>query len=312
MSCATLRRSTALLLVAALLATLSALAAPAPAAGEALFEARLAEVGQGEWAAYSFDVVQGALYEIRLQPLSDDVDIHLMRAGERVAAGIAGGLAAERVRWRADETGQVVAWVLGLGKATQYEIAITRVPEGPARRVGLQVGHWRNWEAGYPLSANSGASGGGKTEAEVNLAIAQETAKLLRQMGYAVDILPTVIPKGYTADAVVAIHADGSSNPSRRGFFTDRPATSQAAAAEAVLARLIDEEYAAATGLTYVYRGTVNSRYYYGYSRVAPKTPMVLIETGFLSSPADREVIVGRPDLCARGIANGIDRFLRR
>lgn len=52
-------------------------------------------------------------------------------------------------------------------------------PEGPAK-VGLQVGHWKNEELPEELSrlvGSTGSSGGGKTESEVVLAIAEEIKK---------------------------------------------------------------------------------------------------------------------------------------
>jgi hypothetical protein len=286
---------------------------PSAASAESVFAPQRSFVMADDWVSFQFDAVRGTQYEIVLRPFDYDADLYLFRGGERLGMSLSAGVAVDRVVWRADASGPVTAWVHGLGAAggTSFELVASAVDGGPARRVGLQVGHWRNWEASAPLNRNSGSSGGGMTEAEVNLAIARLTAESLRAMGYVVDILPTVIPRGYKADAVVAIHADGASSGSRRGFFTDKPARAPVGSPEDALRKAIDQEYAAATGLSYVYRSTVNTRYYYGYSAVAAKSPMVIIETGFLTSPADREVIVKRPELSARGIANGVDRFLR-
>ncbi|KKS96348.1 MAG: cell wall hydrolase/autolysin [Candidatus Gottesmanbacteria bacterium GW2011_GWA2_43_14] len=44
---------------------------------------------------------------------------------------------------------------------------------------------------------------------------------------------------------------------------------------------------------------------------VHPKTPSVILETGFLSSPADRKIIVGNPGLPAAGLAAGMVEFLQ-
>ena len=180
------------------------------------------------------------------------------------------------------------------------------------RRVGLQVGHWRNAEAGYPYSTQTGSSWGGHSEAEVNLAIAQQVAGRLEALGYQVDLLPTLIPSGYRADVVVAIHADGGPSD-RRGFFADRSADGSRAhlsSQESQLVSLLNQEYAAVTGIPYAYRGTAASRYYYGYYRVDSSVPMALIETGFLTNAQDRETILSRPDLAASGIARAIERFL--
>lgn len=56
-------------------------------------------------------------------------------------------------------------------------------PDSPPK-VGLQVGHWQNDQVPPELErlkGNTGASGGGKAEWEVNLAIAKETATLLEK-----------------------------------------------------------------------------------------------------------------------------------
>jgi N-acetylmuramoyl-L-alanine amidase len=175
--------------------------------------------------------------------------------------------------------------------------------------VGLQVGHWRREEASYPFSAASGSSGGGYTEAEVNLITAESVARHLSARGVQVDLLPTVIPKGYKADAVVAIHADGGPS-SRRGFFVDQPARSVVSTLETQLSKSIVNEYSAAVAIPYVYRGTPNSQYYYGYYDVAASTPMVLIETGFLSNAEDRAILTEQSESTGAAIAEGITKFL--
>ena len=94
-------------------------------------------------------------------------------------------------------------------------------PDGPPR-VGLQAGHWKAQELPDELQRlrerGGGTSGGGKAEWEVNLAIVEETAFLLRAQGIVVDILPATIPKAYWADVFIAIHADGNTNPNVSGF----------------------------------------------------------------------------------------------
>lgn len=58
-------------------------------------------------------------------------------------------------------------------------------------------------------------------------------------------------------------------------------------------------------------------RYYYAFNSrrychaVAPGVPQAIVEAGFLTSAADRQLLIGNPDLAARGIVNGIIAFLR-
>ena len=183
-------------------------------------------------------------------------------------------------------------------------------PSSASGRVGLQVGHWRNWEASYPFNQQDGSSWNGHSEAEINLAIAEQTASYLRPRGYQVDLLPARMPSDYRADVVVAIHADGGPS-SRRGFFADRPAEESAVTGqEDRLVRLLNDEYAKATGLLHVYRGTAGTLYYYAYYSVAQGVPIAIIETGFLTNAEDRGVIVSRPDLAGKGIGRAIELFL--
>ena len=178
----------------------------------------------------------------------------------------------------------------------------------PSAKIGLQAGHWRAHEAPWPINTHTGSSGRGKTEAEVNLPIAEAAAQVLREAGHAVDVLPAVIPKGYRADLVVAIHADGGPS-SRRGFFVDSSARQATAGAEAKLSRSLVEAYKV-VGIPYVFRGTSASRYYYGYYSVDARTPMVLIETGFLTNPVDQTILIDRPDVVGGAIARGILDYL--
>ncbi|OGM21899.1 hypothetical protein A2863_02295 [Candidatus Woesebacteria bacterium RIFCSPHIGHO2_01_FULL_38_9b] len=98
-------------------------------------------------------------------------------------------------------------------------------PEGPAK-VGLQVGHWKNDELPDELKrlkGRTGSSGGGKSEWEVNLAIAEAAAEILRARGIQVEILPSTVPSKFWADVFVAIHADGSSDATKSGFKASHP-----------------------------------------------------------------------------------------
>lgn len=191
------------------------------------------------------------------------------------------------------------------------------VPAGP-RRVGIQAGHWRTNEAPpdlWQLLAQTGASAGGATETETNLEIAERVAELLRAQGLAVDVLPTIIPPGYVADAFVALHSDGDATGVKSGFKLAH-ATRRTPHEEA-LQRLLTEEYGSATGLDYDSAGisrNMTGYYALSWSRIryatSPFTPSVILEMGFLTNDHDRELIIGRQDVLAGAIASGIVRFL--
>jgi len=192
-------------------------------------------------------------------------------------------------------------------------------PEGPAK-VALQVGHWKNDEVPEELErlrGNTGSSGAGVAEWQVAHAIAQKTAAILEKQGIAVDILPATVPPHYWADVFVSIHADGNSNPAVSGFKAAAPRRDMTGNANKLLA-FIEEAYQAATGLPKDPNVSRNMRGYYAFAwwrydhAVHPMTTSIILETGFLTSPADRAIIVRRPELAAAGIANGIIAYLQK
>ncbi len=185
-------------------------------------------------------------------------------------------------------------------------------------RVGLQVGHWRMDELPdelHRLRANTGASLGPYREIDVNLAVARRAAEILNAEGVEVDLLPGTIPPDYLADAVVAIHADGAWRAGARGWKVTT--AWRASEASRRLERAIALRYAEATGLPEDRAGiTFGMKGYYAFSShrfrhtVSPYTPAVIIETGFITDPRDREVLIGRTVDVAEGIASGVLTFL--
>lgn len=190
-------------------------------------------------------------------------------------------------------------------------------PSGPWR-VALQVGHWNAAQAPEEqkgLRQSTGGSFGNTTEWEVALAIAQETEALLESNGVEVEILPTTIPPNYWADAFVSIHADGNESSSASGYKVAASRHDYTGKAEQ-LAALLNEEYGAITLLTQDINITRTMRGYYAFNwrryehSLHPMTPAVIIETGFLTNSVDRRIIVAAPTQAAKGIANGILKFL--
>ena len=194
-------------------------------------------------------------------------------------------------------------------------------PPGP-RKVGLQAGHWLYADAPDELAdlrSNPGSHGGGWAEWEVNLEIAERAAALLREAGVEVEVLPTTVPVRYRAHAFVAIHADGDPNGVLAGYKVARSGFSATPEVDDLFAEMLSQEYGAATGLARQDNQiTHRMRWYYAFNArryqhaVAPGVPQAIIETGFLTSAADRLLLVGEPDRAARGIADGILKFLQR
>jgi hypothetical protein len=193
-------------------------------------------------------------------------------------------------------------------------------PNGPIK-IALQIGHFDNDSLPDELEKlrdNDGTQAVGITEVELNQKITEETAKLLKNKGYFVEILPATVPKRYFADVFVAIHADG--NPSRKvnGFKATGPWFDYTGKSRR-LSDSITQEY---LSLTNMYNDTENISpnmgEYYAFSwnrfehAIHPMTPAAIVETGYLTSPQDRKIIVQNYKLSAKGIALGIERFLKQ
>ncbi len=192
-------------------------------------------------------------------------------------------------------------------------------PEGPLR-VGLQAGHYKNNELPDELrrlrESGGGTSNGSVAEWEVNLAIAEETKKILGKEGILVDILPATIPPAYYADAVVAIHADGSPSTSTFGFKVAVPRRSLSGKADE-LAEIIEEAYQQHTNLKIDPNISRNMTGYYAFSwrrfehSTHPMAPAVILETGFLTNPTEASMLINNPGLPASAIAQALMTFLR-
>ena len=191
-------------------------------------------------------------------------------------------------------------------------------PPNGARRVVIQAGHWKTDEVPDEL-ANlrilGGAVWSNVTEQGYVLGIAEKVTAKLQAKGYAVDLMPTTLPPGYVADAFVAIHADGDETGTARGFkiaHGDRRTPYDEA-----LQQVLAEEYWKSTDLPLDLNVTPAMLEYYAWrwekykTALSPYTPAVVIETGFITSAADRAVLLLKPDKVVDGIVNGIERFLR-
>lgn len=205
----------------------------------------------------------------------------------------------------------LVVLVAGGARPVPEDVATTRAP-----RIALQAGHWRADEAPRELRGlrDNGTSWNGTPEWQVNLAIAERAASMLRDLGYEVEVLPAVVPPRYQADLFIAIHADGSNDPAARGFrvaSARRDRTGRARAA----AELLGRTYGEVTQLRHLTTSTRRMRNYYAFNyrryrhSLHPSTPGVILETGFLTSSRDREIIVDRPEIAARGIVQAVTAF---
>lgn len=186
-----------------------------------------------------------------------------------------------------------------------------------APRIALQAGHWRAGEVPDELSRlrTNGTRWGDVMEWHVTLEIAERTATLLREQGYTVEILPATVPPGYRADLFISIHADGFHSSSASGFSVASPRRDRSGGRAAEFAGVLNRTYLQATQLRQRLPTWRMQRYYAFNTRryrhaIDPATPGVIIETGFLTNPGDREIIVDAPERSARGIAAAVRDWL--
>lgn len=210
----------------------------------------------------------------------------------------------------------------GVFRAGDFRTPLPRSPvwnPPGTKRVGIQIGHWFVGQLPPELQRlSAGTSGGGWSEWEVNLLIGQRVVQMLQDAGVEADLLPATIPIRYRAHAFVAIHADGDASGALHGYKLARPGFSSIPEADDELVRIMYREYGAATGMPRDADVHISLRmtYYYAFNTrryqhaIDLGTPAAIIETGFLTNGSDRAFLTGQPDASARGITNGILRFL--
>lgn len=188
-------------------------------------------------------------------------------------------------------------------------------PEGPVK-IALQAGHWRSNEAPAELSGirGNGTRWGSLPEWEANLAIAQRASALLEELGYEVEILPAVVPPDYRAHLFISIHADGSNDAGASGFRVAAP-RQDATGRASDFVELLERSYGEETNLRLLPAVTHRMQRYYAFNyrryehALHPMTIGVILETGFMTSPGDRTVIVDDPERAARGIVEAVKAY---
>jgi N-acetylmuramoyl-L-alanine amidase len=195
----------------------------------------------------------------------------------------------------------------------------TATPTPGPPRIGLQAGHWKSDELPDELSRLRtawGGSGGGRSEWEVNLEVAERAAERLRARGYLVDVLPATVPPGYKADLFLAIHADANLSPTPRGYKLARGRWTRLPATDDALVEALREEYGRATGLPWDNSITRNMTGYFAFNNrrfqhaIDRTTPAAILEMGYLTNPADRYVLLERMGAVVEGIERGLVRFI--
>jgi len=176
----------------------------------------------------------------------------------------------------------------------------------PSARVGIVSGHWGNND-GY-ICADE------ETESDVNLTIATYVRQILMEQGYAVDLLKEFDSQlqNYQGLALVAIHTGSCEyiDNNATGFTVSSSLFSRSQPEQvSKLSACLVNRYGNLTGLRYINNSTESTASYHTYEEINPETPVVAIEVGYLN--LDHDFLVNKPELAARGIAEGILCFLR-
>jgi len=180
---------------------------------------------------------------------------------------------------------------------------LTATPHIP--RIGIIAGH---------TSHDSGAiCPDGLQEVDINLDVARRVVALLTQKGWQVDLLEEfdVRLNGYKADALLSLHADSCNVPGKTGFKAARAESGYLPEVGDRLVACISEHYAAQTKLEFdPYTITFDMTRYHIFYEIDRTTPAAIIEMGFMLE--DRELLTQRPEVVARGIANGLVCFIEK
>lgn len=204
----------------------------------------------------------------------------------------------------AGDEADVIAAVRNTGLSAPFVKAVPakpvsqRIAQSPGpMRVGIISGH-KEFDPGAVCDD-------GLTEVEVNLAIAQMVVANLRTEGIRTDLLDEYDARldGYSGTALVSIHADSCD------YFNDQATGFKIAGSmitdSSLLSSCVEESYRQATQLPYHANTlTQDMSDYHAFYDIAPGTPAIIIETGFMN--LDRQLLTANSDIPAKAISDGI------
>lgn len=192
---------------------------------------------------------------------------------------------------------------LALQETSLPTVFPTQAPR-PNPVIGIVAGHSGSGDVGAVCPDELG----GIKEVDINMDIATRVRDKLVSEGYDVDLLAEFDNRlnSYQGLALVSIHADSCTYIEGAKGFKVAAAMSTTYPEQATrLTNCIRERYATITGMDY-HAGSVTNDMtdYHAFYEINKNTPAAIIEVGFMN--ADRETLIGKPDLLANGIVAGI------
>lgn len=198
------------------------------------------------------------------------------------------------------------------GFSNKLMVLLTPQPEAlvvagtprPLVKIGIVAGHWGN---------DSGAvCENGVTEADINFKIATLVQQKLAALGFETDLLKEFDPRlsGYRAAVLVSIHNDSCNyiNDQATGFKVAAAMSSRDVNLTNRLAGCLRDRYQRTTGLPLHNSVTNDMSLYHAFNEIDSNTTAGIIETGFMR--LDYDLLTGKTDLVATGVANGILCFI--
>lgn len=178
--------------------------------------------------------------------------------------------------------------------------------------INIAAGHWNiKYNCDKTLMGSTGAP----LESGTNVAVAMRLEKILQDKGfktYLSDANYNCKPEAGTTDfdLYISCHCDSNYAGNEGGGFVDYPAPDLDSnnAESKRIKEAIESEYFKESGIRNVpSRSNVNTKRYYMWKALSPKTPCVILEMGESIDPHDR-VLLNDTERIAQAIAKGINK----
>lgn len=216
------------------------------------------------------------------------------------------------VYWYFNPSGGDADAIASVVSGSEYSAPLIKnVPEKPVaqrlaqspgpRRIGIISGH-KGFDSGAVCAD-------GLTEAEINAGLAEQLLANLQTQGIRAEILDEFDARltGYSATALISIHADSCQyvNELATGFKISGSSLTDSSR----LSMCMEDAYSTATQLPYHANTiTADMANYHAFREIAPGTPAIIIEVGFMY--LDRELLTTNTAPVVTGLLNGVTCFL--